>query len=202
MDGKIGFIEITSFKSNTDELFEEALTYMYSMNVEGIVFDVRNNPGGYLDSVLNVLDMMVGADTPLASYVDAGGREVVYESTGIGAPLAVPAVVICNEYTASAGELFTAAMRDYNAMGILKARVVGVNTYGKGVMQTTYSFLDGASITLTSAFYNPPSGVNYDGVGVKPDKEISPSDEGDAQLDGALKALGELITQSGGGMII
>ena len=198
VDDGIGYITITSFKSNTDELFEEALAYMYTMQVDGIVFDLRSNPGGYLDAVLNVLDTMVGAETVLASYVDANDAEVVYKSTGRGVPLGVPAVVICNEYTASAGELFTAAMRDYNAMGILDAKIVGTTSYGKGIMQSTYSFFDGSSITLTSAFYNPPSGVNYHGIGIIPEYFVEESDEGDAQLDAAVDVLNRMIAESGG----
>ena len=201
VEGKIGYITITSFKSNTDELFEEALSYMYTMQVDGIVFDLRSNPGGYLDAVLNVLDTLVGANTPLASYEDASGRVVTYTSTGRGIPLLVPAVVICNEYTASAGELFTAAMRDYNAMGILDARVVGVTTYGKGIMQSTFSFFDGSSITLTRAFYNPPSGVNYHGIGIVPDYPVPRSEEGDLQLDTAIDVLNKLIIESDGTLI-
>ena len=201
VEGRIGYITITSFKSNTDELFKEALSYMYTMEVEGIVFDVRRNPGGYLDSVLNVLDTIVGADTPLASYEDASGMVVNYTSTGRGVPLLVPAVVLCNEYTASAGELFTAAMRDYNDMGIIDAEIVGVTTFGKGIMQSTYSFFDGSSITLTSAFYNPPSGINYHNIGITPDHVVSESAEGDAQLDAAIAVLNRMIVESNGDLI-
>lgn len=194
----IGHVRISSFKSNTDELFAEAISYMYTMGAKGIVFDLRSNPGGYLDAVLNVLDTIVGANTPLASYVDASGNEVVYNSTGSGAPLSIPSVVICNGYTASAGELFTAAMRDYSSMGILDAEIVGTTTYGKGIMQSTYPFFDGSSITLTSAFYNPPSGVNYHGVGITPDHTVEASDEGDAQMDRAIEVVKKMISDVGG----
>ena len=190
VEGGIGYIEITSFKSNTPEFFAEALTAVYSMNVKGIIFDLRGNPGGYLTSVINVIDMLVPADTRIVSYVDASGYEVAYDSTGQGKALGVPAVVICNGNTASAGELFTAAMRDYDEMGIINCAIVGTTTYGKGVMQSTYSFIDGSALTLTVAHYNPPSGVNYDGVGVIPDITVEDAEGGDdEQLQRAKEVL-------------
>ncbi len=197
VEGSIGYIEITSFKDNTPDLFREALSYVYSMDVDGIIFDLRDNPGGYLSAVIDVIDMLVPADKRIVSYVDKNGAETTYNSTGNGTALPVPAVVICNENTASAGELFTSALRDYNDMGILKATIVGKTTYGKGVMQSTFPFLDGSSITLTVAHYNPPSGENYEGIGIVPDVAVDDLEGNtDEQL---LRALEILTTPTSGG---
>ena len=195
----IAYIEITSFKSNTPDLFADALETVKAAGVKGIVFDLRGNPGGYLDSVLEVLDMLVPRGVTLASYVDASGDSTVFTSTGEGDSLDVPCVVICNERTASAGELFTAAMKDFTAMGLIRAKIVGTTTYGKGVMQNTYKLYDGSSITLTTAFYNPPLGTNYNGVGVVPDVAAADSEGSvDNQLAKALETLVDMVYGGGG----
>ena len=109
------------------------------------------------------------------------------------AKLSLPTVVLCNESTASAGELFTASMRDFEKLGFFEVTIVGVNTYGKGVMQNTYTFTDGSSITLTVAYYNPPLGENYDGIGIMPDVTVEESVEGDPQLDTAYIEINNLV---------
>ena len=80
-------------------------------------------------------------------------------------------------------------------MGHLDAVIVGEKTYGKGVMQRTYNLSDKSAVTMTVAFYNPPSGENYDGVGILPDFEVSLTDDGDAQKDSAYQHLKELINK-------
>ena len=174
-EDKIAYITITSFKGSTYKYFKKAIDDAEAAGAVGIVFDVRDNPGGYLSSVLNVLEYLVPDDTELCSYgtekettVYVGSEKYHGKEDHV---LSVPCVVICNGATASAGELFTAALRDYNAMGILKATVVGTEeaTYGKGIMQSSYHLDDGSVLTMTSAFYNPPSGVNYHDKGVVPE---------------------------------
>ncbi|MBR7116107.1 MAG: S41 family peptidase [Clostridia bacterium] len=195
VEGDIGYITITSFKGNTASLFLEAIQAVNAEGVKGIVFDVRNNPGGYLDAVLNTLDVLVPKGTRLASYKETDGTEVVYNSVSDVDLLNVPVTVICNRYTASAGELFTAALRDYDAMGLVDAEIIGETTYGKGVMQTTYPFFDGSSITLTNAYYNPPSNVNYDGKGIEPKDEykVDLAVGSDTQLAKAIEVLRDMI---------
>lgn len=191
----IAYITVTTFKSNTPELFAAALDKAGREGARGIVFDLRDNPGGYLDSVLEMLDMLVGSGQRLASYVEADGRETVYKSSGSGTALSIPAVVIVNENTASAAELFAAALADWNERGVLAARIVGATTYGKGVMQKTYTLYDGSSITLTTAHYNPPSGKNYDGKGVVPSIKFELDDGSDkGWLEDAKNALLAMMT--------
>ena len=169
----VGYIEITGFKGNTVEQFKEALDALEALGVKAVVFDMRNNPGGLLTAITDVLSYLVPTGTKVVSYVTADGREQVKyaenDAGGTDHVLKVPAAVLCNKYTASAAELFTAALRDYNDMGILDAITVGETTFAKGIMQSTYTLSDKTSLTLTIAFYNPPSGVNYDKVGVAPD---------------------------------
>ncbi len=167
----IGYIRISSFKANTDDQFTEAINALESADVKGIMFDLRSNPGGYLDSVVNAIDYLIPDRNKIVSYKFKNSPETV-EYSKTSHSIKIPSVVLCDEYTASAGELFCAAMRDYNTSGIFNSTVVGEVTYGKGVMQSTFSFLDGSSITMTTAYYNPPSGVNYNDDGIAPDGVI------------------------------
>ncbi|MBE6645681.1 MAG: hypothetical protein E7612_09980 [Ruminococcaceae bacterium] len=166
-ENKIGYIKISSFKSNTTNQFKEAVDFMENNGAVGIIYDLRSNPGGYLSAVVNMLSYISPKGTTIASFSnDYANTKIDRDSHSIS----LPSVVICNENTASAGELFTAAMRDFDEeFGYFEVTVVGVTTHGKGVMQSTFSLSDGSYVTLTVAYYNPPSGVNYDGVGIIPD---------------------------------
>ena len=191
LDGNVGYIAITGFEENTAELFYEAYGAVINAGVDGIIFDLRNNLGGYLTAVIDVLSMLVPDDTVIVSTVEKDpSKTEVYKSKDGDGELKLPAVVLCNEYTASAGELFTSAMRDYNDMGVLDATIIGNVTYGKGVMQETYVMLDSSTITLTMAYYNPPSGENYHGVGITPDVILTDPDE---QYERALSVIADMI---------
>ena len=171
-DGRIGYIRITGFKSNTAAQFIDTVNACEEAGVEGIIFDLRSNPGGYLDAVVSMLSYLVPSDTPIVSF--SSDKAAIDASHGDGFEqtdhkITVPSAILCNENSASAAELFTAAMRDYDDMGLLTATVIGTVTYKKGIMQSTIPFSNGASLTLTTALYNPPSGINFHGVGVTPD---------------------------------
>ena len=188
----IGYIKISSFKSNTDEQFIEAVDYMEKNGARAVIYDLRNNTGGYLSSVLNALDYVAPKGTTLASFSnDYDDAEVSKSSHSY----LVPSVVICNEMTASAGELFTAGIRDLADMGHLDATLVGTKTFGKGIMQSTYTLSDGSTITMTVAYYMPPSGKNYHDVGIIPDTVVERSTEGDAQLDAAYAEIQAILNK-------
>ena len=163
----IAYIKISSFKDNTLSQFKEAVDSAVQAGAVGIIYDLRANPGGYLSSVVGVLSYLAPDGTTIATFSDGYAKP---KKDNDPHSLSLPSVVICNGKTASAGELFTAAMRDFDdTLGYFDVTVVGTNTYGKGVMQNSYALSDGSRITLTVAYYNPPSGINYDGVGIKPD---------------------------------
>ena len=192
LENGIGYIKISSFKSNTDEQFIEAVDYMERNGAKAVIYDLRNNTGGYLSSVLNALDYVAPKGTTLASFSNDYDNDEVSKSAH---SFLIPSVVICNEMTASAGELFTAGIRDLAGMGYLDATLVGTKTFGKGIMQSTYTLSDGSTITLTVAYYMPPSGINYHEVGITPDVVIERSKEGDAQLDAAKAAIESLLNK-------
>ena len=112
--------------------------------------------------------------------------------------LNVPAIVLCNQYTASSAEIFTSALRDYSDTGLVNVTVVGEKTYGKGIMQSAlyYSATDTSTLTFTSAYYNPPSGVNYHGIGITPDLTVANSETEDLQLAAAINELKALINEN------
>ena len=195
---KIGYVQIVQFKGNTYDQFVEAIDYMEANGAVGIVFDLRNNPGGYLNSVTNVISYLIPSGNTVVSYQYKGQATTVYTTGSDGENgdhiVKLPFVVICNEHTASAGEIFTAALRDYRNQGLLDATIVGTTTYKKGIMQSTYFYIDQSSITLTVAYYNPPSGVNYHGIGVTPDVVVENTDPTvDLQLEAAYSEMQKLL---------
>ncbi len=170
LEGNIALITASSFKGTTFKYFKEYIDEAEAAGAVGFIFDMRNNPGGYLSSVQSVLDYLAPKGSLLFSYGTEKEAPAEFFSKSEHA-ISVPAVVICNEGTASAGELFTAAFRDFNDAGILKATVVGTSeaTFGKGIMQGSFHLNDQSVVTMTTALYNPPCGINYHGVGVIPD---------------------------------
>ena len=192
----LGYVQIVAFKANTFDQFKEAIDALETARVDGIVFDLRNNPGGYVDSVLAVISYLVPNEVPVMSYQYKGYDriELVSQDEGEDHKLSLPCVVICNEYTASAGEIFTAAIRDYRDKEMLDAKIVGVTTYGKGIMQSSYYYpLDQSTVTFTVAYYNPPYGDNYHGIGVEPDVIVEITNESDTQLEAAINELEKLV---------
>ena len=188
MDGNIGYIRILSFDEKTYEQFVAAHIALENAGAESYIFDVRNNPGGTLTSVVAILEYIL-PDGPIVhmnykldindhtissikdidkGYMDGVDR-VYYENHVINKPM----VVLANANTASAGELFTSSLNDYDV-----ATVVGEMTYGKGVGQTALSIgSDGSALVLTVFSYDPPVSPNYDGLGITPDVTVLLSEE-------------------------
>ncbi len=193
-DPTVGVIRITSFDGGTPNQFTDAVQSLQSAGATRLILDVRYNPGGDLNSVCSVLDALLPQGPVIRTIDKNGNEETVYESDAN--ELDIPMVVLVNEGTASAGELFASALQDYE-----KAPVVGVQTYGKGSMQTIRGFGDGTGFKYTYRYYCPPFSDNFDGVGVTPDivAELDASlegkniykitDEEDNQLRAAYNAL-------------
>lgn len=172
-DDHTGLIRISEFNATTPSQFKEAVNALQSAGADRLIFDMRNNPGGQLDSVLSVLSYLLPKDSVLIRVNDAQGNEVTYSDTEeedhtVDCPMAV----LINGNTASAAELFTSCLRDYG-----KVTVVGELSYGKGCMQFMYSLPNGGALSLTTRMYSPPSGENYDGIGITPDITVSLSEE-------------------------
>lgn len=166
----VGYVRITEFNGTTYDQFKTAVEGLLSGGATSLVFDVRNNGGGTLDSVVKILDMLL-PEGDIATSVDKNGN---VEVLGTSDPncVDVPMAVLTNGNTASAAELFTQALRDYGV-----AKSVGTNTYGKGTMQVYHKLKDGSAIKVTTNKYNPPLSPNYDGVGIAPDYEAADIEE-------------------------
>lgn len=202
-DEGFGYVSVTDFKDNTDEQFIEAIDALEAAGVSGFIFDMRNNLGGYVNTARKMLSYVVPTGTRILSYrYKSANEKVVYatdDTTSSGTKcdhvINLPMVVLCNQFTASAAEIFTSAIRDYRNEDILVAKTVGTVTYKKGIMQSTYGYaIDGSSVTLTVAYYNPPYGDNYHGIGITPDISVELDGSGkDNQLDTAKSELLSLI---------
>ena len=164
------YIHISNFYDNTDEEFELAVKKAKDCGAKKYVFDVRNNTGGNLQTVLKMLDLIL-PEGPLIRIVDKNKNQTVHSSDDENYLDAEMAVII-NGQTASAAELFAAAIRDYK-----KGKLVGTKTYGKGSMQTIWPLKSGAAIKISDNKYLPPYGESYDGIGITPDIEIDLSEE-------------------------
>ena len=198
-ENNLGHIQITQFIGTTAEEFKQAVDYCTAEKVKALVIDVRGNPGGLLNSVVEIIDYLVpdAEGRRIASYTQSGQNIVFY--TGDKHSVDVPVVVLCNEGSASGAELFTAAMRDYGKAGVMNTLVIGETTYGKGLVQTSYILYDNSALTFTIGHYNPPCDVNFDGIGVIPDIEVEDNVLGtDTPLNVAIQKALELSNKKGG----
>lgn len=169
---KFGYINITEFLSEevTAKQFKNAVETLRKNGAQGLVFDVRDNPGGDLNAVCSMLDYLV-PQGPIVrlSYANTDQVRTIYS---YDSEVDMPMVVLTNNNTASAAELFTSALRDYD-----KAKIIGQKTYGKGCGQTGQMTKDGSVVFITNFLYSPPYSDNYDGIGIVPDYEVALSEE-------------------------
>ena len=174
-DPTIGYVKIEQFNGKTAEQFKKAIDALLEEGVEGLVFDLRGNPGGEVNAIITVLDYLLPDGKTVARFrFDedvASTPEIVYVAKD-GYELTLPMTVLCDQYTASAGELFTAALRDHEM-----ATVIGVTTYGKGTAQTLMDLRDGTAFTISTARYDPPIGDNYEGLGIEPHITVALNEE-------------------------
>ena len=175
MIGDYGYIKILEFNAATVNQFNEALNSVRNQGAIGIIFDVRNNTGGTLSSVCDILDILLPEGSIAYEYVD--GEKKVLASSDANEVL-LPMTCLVNENTASAAELFACALRDYD-----KASLVGTGTYGKGVMQTTYKLSDGSGVCITTGYFYPPKSDNFNGTGLSPDYSVTLKTDQNSYLD-------------------
>lgn len=182
-ENKIGYISITQFEMNTDEMFSSALEDLKSQGMKSVVFDLRNNPGGLYESVCNMLDELLPEGT-IVYTLDKNGRKQVEVSDA--ECLDIPMAVLINGESASASEIFAGAVQDYKV-----ATIIGTQSFGKGIVQSVFPLKDGSAIKLTVSKYYTPNGVNIHKKGITPDIEMEDDakTENDEQLDRALEEL-------------
>ena len=188
LDDNIGYIAVSQFDAVTSDQFENSIEELKSQGMTKLIVDLRGNPGGLLDQVVSMLDYILPEGVVLYTE-DKYGNGDVYESDGIN-ELKIPMVVLVNENSASASEVFTATLRDFNW-----GTIVGKTTFGKGIVQNVLPLGDGTAVKITTQHYYPPSGYDLHKVGIKPDVEVDLNEgavigsESDNQLSTAIEIL-------------
>lgn len=164
LDGNVGYIKIANFNSRCASESIAAIKDLLAQGAEKLVFDVRDNGGGYKSEMVELLDYLL-PEGPLFRSEDYSGKTDVEESDADH--LDIPMAVLVNANSYSAAEFFAAALSEYDA-----AVVVGEQTTGKGHYQVTIKLSDGSAVNLSIGKYTTPNGRNLDGVGITPDVEI------------------------------
>lgn len=174
---KIGYIRLLTFSSDLPRQLKEAYAILQKEGIEALIFDVRDNTGGLLSAIVEVLDFILPKGTPLVSYEYKNPyTQKADQFAESEHSIDLPMYVLQNGKTASAAELFSAVMQDH-------ATLIGETTFGKGQMQTGYRMEDGSYIAVTVARYAPYGRENYDGVGVPAEvEEDPPSDYADVLI--------------------
>ena len=197
LPGNIGYISITQFTGNAATVFHEAIESFKAQGIDGLVVDLRNNPGGMLDQAVSIADELL--PTGVIVYVKDrdGSRQDYYSDEEY---YDVPAVVLVNDMSASASEILALSMQAFD-----RATVVGLNTYGKGIVQSLITFPeDDAGIQLTTSSYYDALDRCPQEVGVQPDIEVAldgdsvpldPDPESDSQLAAAIEDLRRQIAE-------
>lgn len=192
-EDNIGYIQITEFDTVTLEQFETALTDLESQGMEGLVVDLRANPGGNLQTVVDILDILLPEGIVVYTE-DKYGKQTVYESDD-AKQFTKPIAVLVDGNSASAAEIFAGAIQDYE-MG----PIVGTNTFGKGIVQQIVRLDNDTSVKLTVSEYFTPDGRSIHGEGIAPDVEVEyeydeTDMEADNQLDAAVDEVQKMLNE-------
>lgn len=192
LDNGVGYIRITTFNEKTAEQFAGALNSLVDKGLKALILDVRGNGGGVIAPLKSMLNRLLPACVAAVAEYANGIRKTLIETDSVS-NVGVPMAVLVDGGTASAAEIFAVALRDEG-----KAVLIGTQTYGKAVLQGTYSFPDGSALTISNAKVVPSKSEPYDGVGLKPDYVTalptgatldSVSRENDSQLQKAIEIM-------------
>jgi carboxyl-terminal processing protease len=189
---KIAIVTLSHFSQDTTKELNRTAQEILKKNFNGIILDLRNNSGGYLESSLEVISKFVKEEEIIA-YQESKNEKKEYRASGKPLFLDLPVVVLINSGSASASEITAGALHDLRG-----APLIGEKTFGKGSVQEYEKFSDNSSIRITIAKWLTPKGININGEGIKPDIEVKLTDEDynqdrDPQLEKAKEKLGEMI---------
>lgn len=191
-DNGIGYIQIREFDDVTTDQFTEALAVIKGSDAEGLILDLRGNPGGSLPVVVDIARMIL-PEGMIVYTEDKYGERDEYTCDGKN-ELNIPLVVLINGNSASASEILAGAIKDYG-----KGTLIGTTTFGKGIVQRVLPLTDGTALKLTISAYYTPKGNNIHGIGIEPDIECEFDadayyDDGvDNQLDRAIEEMEKMI---------
>lgn len=176
---KIGYINISIFANNTAKQFKEALSKLEDEKIEGLIVDVRDNPGGYLETAIEISDLLLNKDKVIYKTNDGDKIEATYSKGKKDYDKKI--VILINNGSASASELLTLSLKEN-----LNAYTVGVTSYGKGTVQEVKKY-NNIQYKYTTKLWLSPSGKSINETGIIPDLEVKPDNNGDNQLQSALK---------------
>lgn len=192
LEDNIGYIALYDFNRTSAHQYEVAFADLQEQGMERLIIDLRGNTGGLLSAVTSILNSILPEGIMVYTEDKYGNRQN-YMGTG-ETPLELPMVVLVNSNTASASEIFAGAVRDYDL-----AKLVGVKTYGKGVVQDLFELSDGSRVKLTISNYYTPNGVNLNDNGLEPDVEVeldtAQKDESGKVIDNQLNAAIETVKE-------
>lgn len=165
LENRVGYIAVSGFKDTTVKQFNDAVDILQKEDMKGLILDVRNNGGGALSAVVKMTDRLLKKGLIVYTRDKSDKGEDYYAEDK--KELDLPMVLLVNENSASASEVFAGALKDHK-----KATLVGTRTYGKGIVQSIYSLGDGSAVKLTTSKYYTPNGYNIHEVGIEPDIKV------------------------------
>ena len=180
-EDQIGYIEVSGFEKATLAQFENALEDLKAQGMQGLVIDLRNNPGGNLSTVCDMVDLLLPAGRIVYTQTKDGARDFFYSDDA--KQLDIPMAVLINGNSASASEIFAGAIQDYEW-----GTIVGTTSFGKGIVQQLYQLADGTCLKITTSEYFTPNGRNIHGIGIEPDVVVE-YEYDDNQLERAMECL-------------
>lgn len=191
LDDTTGYLRITTFDQQSASEFEKHLIALMNSGAKGVVLDLRQNPGGYLNQCVEIADMLLGKSLIVYTEGRNGDDEKYYSDDQ---KYDVKLVVLVDQGSASASEIVTGALKDHNV-----AKIVGTQTFGKGIVQVVKPFIENTGFKLTTSQYFTPNGINIHGVGIEPDVLVemnesyyeleNPTKADDNQLQKAIEVL-------------
>lgn len=176
--GNVGYIQIQTFSATTSKQVKDKING-FSKNIDSIVIDVRNNTGGYLSAAYEIADYFVTKGKPIYQLKDKEGKVTTYKAKNNVLREFKGISVLINEYSASASEVLTLALKES-----ANATTIGIKSYGKGTVQETDTLSSGAMVKYTTAYWLSPNGNSINTIGISPDIEEKNADK---QLDTAIK---------------
>lgn len=182
LDNNVGYVRLFQFSNDTGMNLQNALEELGAENLNGLVLDLRNNPGGFLETSLQVISQFV-EEGPILIEQLPGEQERVFEANGGAIAPTVPLAVLVDAGSASASELVAGSLRDLE-----RAVIVGTATFGKNTVQTIHPVSSGGALRVTIARWVTPDGVSVHGEGLAPDVEVEFDPDSDAEIDNQLSA--------------
>jgi len=164
LEDGIGYIKVNQFQEQTSSDLAQAMEKLTEENINSLVLDLRNNPGGLLNSAIDVSSQFLSSGKLVVFIKDKKGEKIEYRSNKNTVNSAIPMVVLVNQGSASASEIVAGALKDWN-----RAVVIGTQTFGKGSVQSVVPMNDGSALRLTTAKYYTPKGISIQSTGITPD---------------------------------